>query len=633
MLQCCANVAECFTLWAFPVIRARIHAATFTANMTAQDPNQTASTHDPILFAQNMAQAAQEWLAITQELARHRMEVPDIYEDQESLYVGKLFMEALATLIADPNRILEMQHHFFMEWVDLWRQSAERFIGIPVSRRKGAEEKDRRFRDDAWQQSAIYDFIKQSYLLNAKWVQQLMHEAGEMDPKLAKSVDFYTRQFVDAAAPSNFLLTNPEAMRMTLESNGENLVQGLRNMRKDIERGGGKLKIRMTDDRAFALGRNLAMTPGKVVYQNELMQLIQYAPSTEKVHEVPLLFIPAWINKFYIADLQSENSLIRWLVEQGYTVFVISWANPDKKLSRKTFEDYLQQGPLAALDAIRDATGEEQVNVLGYCLGGTLLSITLAWLTAKGQEHRVRSATFLTTMIDFTEPGELAVFIEEEQLKILEKKMVEKGFLAGDEMANVFNMLRANDLIWSFVVNNYLLGKEPFPFDILYWNSDATRMPAAMHSFYLRNMYQKNLLRKPGGITLGGVPIHLRKVKTPAYFLSTREDHIAPWKSTYAGTQIFSGPVEFTLAASGHVAGVVNPPAKKKYCYWSHETKHQPKTPEDWLMIAHETPGSWWPHWEKWLRGHAGKMIKARIPGTGKLKAIEDAPGSYVKMR
>lgn len=604
-----------------------------TAEKTMDDTTAGAA-HDPLLFAHNMAQAAQEWLGIMQEVAQHGMEEPDIYGEQESLYIGKLFMEALATLMADPNRVLEMQHHFFLEWVELWRQSAEKFIGIPaVARFAEAAEKDRRFRDEAWQKSAVYDFIKQSYLLNAKWVQQMMGEAGRMDPKLARSVDFYTRQFVDAAAPSNFLLTNPEALRATLESNGENLVQGLRNMRKDIARGGGKLKISMTNEEAFAPGHNLAITPGKVVYQNELMQLIQYAPSTQQVYKTPLLFMPAWINKFYIADLQPENSFIRWLTEQGHTVFVISWANPDAQLSKKSFDDYMYLGPLAAMDAIREATGEEQVNILGYCLGGTLLSITLAWLEAKKQAGRVRSASFLTTMIDFSEPGELAVFIEEEQLKILEKKMSEKGYLEAEEMSNVFNLLRANDLIWSFVVNNYLLGREPFPFDILYWNADSTRMPSVMHSFYLRNMYQKNRLVSPGGITVGGVPIDLRTVKTPAYFLSAREDHIAPWKSTYAATQIFSGPIEFTLTASGHVAGVVNPPAKKKYCYWSHETKRQPKTCEEWLNISHETPGSWWPHWEKWLRGHAGEKVKARVPGSGKLKALEDAPGSYVKMR
>lgn len=598
------------------------------------DNSASQNNHDPLVFAQNMALAAQEWLAVTQELTRHRMGEADPCEDQESLYIGKVFMEALATLVADPNHVLEMQHHCFLDWMELCRNSAEQFLGVtaPVKAEAKPVEKDRRFRDDAWQQSAVYNFIKQSYLLNAKWVQQLMHHAGKMDPKLAKTVDFYTRQFVDAAAPSNFLMTNPEALRAMLESNGENLVHGLRNMRQDIERGGGKLKISVTDDSSFELGRNIAVTPGKVVFQNELMQLIQYAPSTEQVQGVPLLIVTAWIKKFYIMDLQAENSFVRWLVGQGYTVFVISWANPDERLSDKTFEDYMQQGPLAALDAIRDATGEESVNILGYCLGGTLLSMTLAWMKAKGQQDRVRSATFLTTMIDFSEPGEIAVFIEEDQLKILEKKMSKKGYLEAEEMANVFNLLRANDLIWSFVVNNYLLGREPFPFDILYWNSDDTRMPAAMHSFYLRNLYQKNLLRKPGGIALGDVPIDLRSIATPAYFLSTREDHIAPWKSTYAATQIFSGPVEFTLAASGHVAGVVNHPVKNKYCYWSHETKRQPETPEKWLEISHETPGSWWPHWEKWLRGHAGEKIKARLPGDGKLKPIEDAPGSYVKM-
>lgn len=594
-------------------------------------PSADDAAYDSVAFAQNVAVAAQEWMAIVQEVTRYRLEHPDIYEEQETLYVSKIFMEALATLLADPNSLLEMQHHFFLEWVKLWRQTAERFIGIPATVMPSAE-KDRRFRDAAWQQSAMYDFIKQSYLLNASWVQQTMHQAGKMDPKLAKTVDFYTRQFVDAVAPSNFLLTNPEALRTMLESNGENLVHGLRNMRRDIERGGGKLKISMTDDKAFAVGTNLAVTPGKVMFENELMQLIQYSPSTAQVYETPVLFMPAWINKFYIADLQPDNSFIRWLVDQGHTVFVISWVNPDERLSRKTFEDYLTSGPLAALEAIQAATGQRQVNVMGYCLGGTLLSITLAWLKAKGKESLVKSATFLTTMIDFSEPGDLAVFIEEEQLKILEKKMDAKGYLAADEMSQVFNMLRANDLIWSFVVNNYLLGKEPFPFDILYWNADSTRMPAVMHRYYLRHMYQKNLLAKPGGITIGGVPIDLRTVDTPVYFLSTREDHIAPWKSTYAATQLFSGKITFVLAASGHVAGVVNPPARKKYCYWSHGSGPVPKTPDAWLEKAEESPGSWWPHWEAWLRTYAGKQVPPRQPGEGGLAPLEDAPGRYARL-
>ena len=367
-----------------------------------------------------------------------------------------------------------------------------------------------------------------------------------------------------------------------------------------------------------------------MVFQNELMELIQYSPATETVLKRPLLIIPPWINKFYILDLRPKNSFVRWAVSQGHTVFVISWINPDERLSEKGFEDYMQEGLLTALDAIEEATGERDVNAIGYCLGGTLLAATLAYSAVKG-DNRIKSATFFVTMMDFKEAGELGVFIDEEQLKLIEDKMAKRGYLDGSEMAGTFNLLRANDLIWSFVVNNYLLGNEPFPFDLLYWNSDSTRMPARMHSFYLRKMYQENLLVQAGGVELSGVPIDLRKIKTPSYFLSTREDHIAPWKSTYAGTQLLSGRRRFVLAASGHIAGVVNPPEGGKYSHWINE--ELPPDPEDWFRGATEVPGSWWPDWQRWVTGLAKATVPARIPGEGKLPAIDDAPGSYVRVR
>jgi len=390
----------------------------------------------------------------------------------------------------------------------------------------------------------------------------------------------------------------------------------------------------MTDLEAFEVGKNIAVTPGKVVYQNDLIQLLQYTPTTKEAAKRPLLIIPPWINKYYILDLKPANSFIKWAVDQGHSVFVISWVNPDEKLAAKSFEDYLLEGPIAALDAVEKATGEKTANVIGYCLGGTLLASLLAYLAAKGGAERIASATFLTTLVDFKEAGELTVFIDEEQLAALEEKMNERGYLEGAEMANTFNMLRANDLIWSFVINNYLLGKEPFPFDLLYWNSDSTRMPAAMHSFYLRNMYQNNLLSKPNGIDLNGVDIDLRKVKTPAFILSTREDHIAPWKATYVATQLYSGPVRFVLAASGHIAGVVNPPASGKYNHWTNaKAKTYPKNPDEWLANADMKPGSWWPEWQQWIASFDDGKVPAREPGAGKLKAIEDAPGSYVKVQ
>jgi polyhydroxyalkanoate synthase len=452
-----------------------------------------------------------------------------------------------------------------------------------------------------------------------------VHDAEGMDDKTAQKVDFYTRQFVDAMSPTNFVMTNPEVLRRTAETGGENLLKGLSNLLTDLERGQGNLRIRMTDESKFKVGENIAVTPGKVVYQNDLMQLIQYTPTTEKVLKRPLLILPPWINKFYILDLRPKNSFIRWAVDQGHTVFVVSWVNPDERLAEKGFEDYMLEGPYAALEAIEKATGEKSVNAIGYCLGGTLLSATLAHMAAK-RDTRIKSATFFTTMVDFTESGELGVFIDEEQLKALETKMQKRGFLEGREMATTFNMLRANDLIWSFVVNNYLLGQDPFPFDLLYWNDDSTRMPARMHSFYLRRMYQQNDLIKSGGIELLDVKLDLRKIKLPTYILSTREDHIAPWASTYRATQTYTGDIRFVLAASGHIAGVVNPPDAGKYSHWINT--ELPPSPEAWLSGATELAGSWWPDWQRWVSGQDPAQVPARKPKN----ALEDAPGMYVKV-
>ena len=458
-------------------------------------------------------------------------------------------------------------------------------------------------------------------------MQSTVEDVDGLDDKSAKKVAFYTKQFVDAMAPSNFVMTNPEVLRATLESRGENLVKGLQNVIDDLERGEGKLAIRMTDTDAFQVGGNIATTEGKVVYQNDLIQLLQYAPRTDEVRRRPLLIIPPWINKFYILDLREKNSFIKWAAEQGHTVFVISWVNPDEKLARKTFEDYMVEGPIAALDAIEQATGEREANVIGYCLGGTLFAATLAHMAATGDD-RVKSATFFTTLTDFDDAGDLTVFIDEEQIEAVEARMAETGYLKGSDMATTFNMLRANDLIWSFVINNYLLGKEPFPFDLLYWNSDSTRMPAAVHGFYLRRMYHDNDLVKPGAISLKGIPIDLTKIETPTFILSTKEDHIAPWKATYAATQIYGGPVKFVLSGSGHIAGVVNPPAAQKYQHWTNG--RNPKSPDKWFEGSTEHPGSWWPEWDKWVAKFGGAKVPARKPGDGKLKPIEDAPGSYV---
>lgn len=583
---------------------------------------------DPVELSQTMARIAEQSQRIVSDFLGRQG--GDGVGMSDPLNVGRAFLEMTARMMADPAKLVQAQMNLWQDYMNLWQATARRMMGEESDPVIQAPPEDRRFRDAAWQENQLFDFIKQSYLLSARWMQSTVREVEGLDDKTAKKVDFYTRQFVDAMAPSNFVMTNPEVLRATVESGGENLVKGLQNLLDDLERGKGNLAIKMTDLDAFRLGENIALTPGKVVFQNDLLQLIQYAPSTETVYRQPLLIIPPWINKYYILDLREKNSFIKWAVAQGHTVFVVSWVNPDERLARKTFEDYMVEGPLAAFDAMQQATGERRINVIGYCLGGTLLAATLAWMAAKGDD-RVVSATFLTTLTDFAEPGELGVFIDEEQLTALEERMSEKGYLEGHAMASTFNMLRANDLIWSFVVNNYLLGKDPFPFDLLYWNSDSTRMPAAMHSFYLRKMYQENLLVAPGGITLKGVPIDLRQIRTPVFMLSTKEDHIAPWKTTYTATRLYGGPVKFVLAASGHIAGIVNPPDAKKYCYWTN-TK-LPADPEDWLRGATEHPGSWWPEWVKWIAKLSGDKVPARQPGDGKLAVIEDAPGSYVKVQ
>jgi polyhydroxyalkanoate synthase len=548
----------------------------------------------------------------------------------DPLSIGNAFMEMTARMMTNPAKMVEAQMSLWQDYMNLWQATTARFLGHETAPVATPSHDDRRFKDEAWDELHLFDFIKQSYLLTARWMQSTVADVDGLDDQTRKKVDFYTRQFVDALAPSNFVVTNPTVLKETVDSGGENLLKGLSNLLEDLERGKGQLHIKMTDFEAFEVGENIATTPGKVIFQNDLMQLIQYAPSTEKVSKTPLLIIPPWINKFYILDLRPKNSFIKWAVEQGLTVFCVSWVNPDEKLAQKTFEDYMREGPLAALDAIEQATGEKQVNVIGYCLGGTLLASTLAYMTAK-KDNRIKSATYFVTLVDFAEAGELTVFIDEEQLASLEERMSKKGFLEGSAMSTTFNMLRANDLIWSFVVNNYLMGKDPFPFDLLYWNADSTRMPAAMHSFYLRNMYQRNLLREPNGIELAGTPIDLHTIRTPSFLLSTQEDHIAPWKATYAATQIYAGPAKFVLSGSGHIAGVVNPPAAQKYGYWT--GSKLPKSPDPWLESANHQAGSWWPEWARWLKKYRGADVKARHPGDGKLQAIEDAPGSYVKVR
>jgi len=582
---------------------------------------------DPQVIGRTMADVAERSQRIVADwLDRQSKTRPTA----DPLNIGRAFLEMTAKLAANPAHLMAAQIGFWQDYVTLWQNTTRRMMGIESSPVIEPDAKDKRFRDESWRQGEIFDFIKQSYLLSARYVNDVVGHVEGLNPKTAKKVDFYARQFMDAMSPSNFLLTNPEVLRKTKETGGENLLRGLNNLLTDLERGHGKLSIRMTDQDAFKLGENIAVSPGQVIFQNELMQLIQYNPSTETVLKRPLLILPPWINKFYILDLRPKNSLVRYAVSQGHTVFMVSWVNPDEHLSDAGFEDYMHKGVFAALGAIEAATGERDVNAIGYCLGGTLLGSTLAWMAKRGDD-RIKSATFFVCLLDFEEAGELSVFIDEEQLQALESRMQEKGFLEGQDMAATFNMLRSNDLIWSFVVNNYLMGNDPFPFDLLYWNSDATRMPARMHAFYLRHMYQQNLLSTPNGLTLDGETLDLSLVKTPAYFLSTREDHIAPWRSTYRGTQLLGGPKRFVLAASGHIAGVVNPPEGGKYNHWINESL--PENAQDWLDGASELAGSWWPDWNRWITALASEQVPARTPGDGALPAIEPAPGSYVQVK
>ena len=588
----------------------------------AESDNPSFRLPDPALVSRTMADVAERSQRIVADFLKRQADQPG---EADPMHIGNAFLDMTTRLMTNPAKLMQAQIGFWQDYLTLWQHTARRMMGEPAPAVIAEDQKDKRFKDEAWRENEVFDFIRQSYLLSARYMQGLVHDAEGMDEKTAQKVDFYTRQFVDAMSPTNFALTNPEVLRRTAETGGENLLKGLSNLLTDLERGQGNLRIRMTDESKFKVGENIAVTPGKVVYQNDLMQLIQYTPTTEKVLKRPLLILPPWINKYYILDLRPKNSFIRWAVDQGHTVFVVSWVNPDAKLAEKGFEDYMLEGPYAALDAIEKATGEKAVNAIGYCLGGTLLSATLAHMAVR-RDTRIKSATFFTTMVDFTEAGELGVFIDEEQLNALEAKMQKRGFLEGREMATTFNMLRANDLIWSFVVNNYLLGQDPFPFDLLYWNDDSTRMPARMHSFYLRRMYQQNDLIKPGGIELLGVKLDLRKIKLPTYILSTREDHIAPWASTYRATQTYTGDIRFVLAASGHIAGVVNPPDAGKYSHWVNA--ELPADPEAWLAGSTELAGSWWPDWQRWVSGQDPAQVPARQPKN----AIEDAPGSYVKV-
>ncbi len=588
---------------------------------------------DPEEFAKNMLRLIEEGSkAMTGMLSHTDSSASPFSSAQEVAEASRTMGDITQRWLSEPNRLVSAQTDLMQGYADIWSATMRRMMGEDVEPIAKPETGDNRFKDPDWSSNPYFDYWKQVYLLTTRWAEDMLEQTDGLDEEERQKARFHLRQVTSALAPSNFPLTNPEVMRETISSNGRNLVEGMTNLVNDMEKSDDLLKISQTDSEAFEVGRNLAVTPGKVIYQNDIIQLIQYEPSTEQVYRKPLLIVPPWINKFYILDLTQQKSFIRFVVEQGFTVFVISWVNPDERLAGKTFEDYMQEGILSAASVVQRESGEEQCNILGYCVGGTLLAATLAYLARRGDEP-FSSATFLTTQIDFTKAGDLKVFIDDNQLHSLEAMMQERGFLDGSRMANVFNMLRPRDLIWPYIINNYMLGKKPFPFDLLFWNQDSTRLPAANHRFYLREFYHENRLAK-GQMSLCGVDLDVTKVKLPVYELAAREDHIAPAESVLRGAKLFSGPVEYVLAGSGHIAGVINPPNKDriKYQYWTSRDGIKADTIENWLKTANETPGSWWGHWTDWLGSYSGDKVAARTPGavTG---SIEDAPGSYVKLR
>lgn len=603
-----------------------------SSTKTTAPQSETPIRLDPVEWSQIMmhvAERSQDILRSYAERMRHK-------RVDTASFSAKPILESLSKLtsrfIDDPEAYANAHISAWQNYLDITRATLMRMQGFKTKPVVETAPTDKRFKASDWQTNWMFDFLKQSYLSTSEEVRRLIkQEASQVESRAAQKMEFYSRLFLDATAPNNFWMTNPEVLRVTLETKGENLIKGLENLLDDMETGNGMLRIRMSDYRTFELGKNLASTPGKVVYQNELMQLIQYSPSTATVRKVPLLIVPPWINKYYILDLSQKNSFVRNMVEQGHTVFCISWVNPTKAHANVNFEDYMETGALTAMREIKRLTGEDSVNTLGYCIGGTLMASLQAYLAAKPEPDtsvpKIASSTYLVTMVDFEQPGDLGVFIDEEQIRMIENRMEKQGFMDAGSMMMTFNMLRPNDLIWPFIINNYMLGREPFPFDILYWNTDSTNLPAAMQSYYLRNMYLNNKLIEPGTLKMKGVPLDLAEISTPSFLLAAREDHIAPWKSTYAATQYYKGSVTFVLAGSGHIAGVINPPATGKYGYWTNS--QCPTDPDEWLKGATEHKGSWWPEWAKWLDQYAGENIPARAVTEG----IEDAPGSYVKER
>lgn len=587
---------------------------------------------DPAQLARSLADIAERsQRLLTDWMTRNGLAGPRAAMS-ETLEIAGSFADLTTHMVTDPARMAQAQVSLWSAYMELWQNTATRMLGFQTEPLYEPLKGDLRFQHPAWRENEIFNYIKQSYLLVSRWLEETIQDIHDVDRMTKQKVEFYTRQFINAVSPSNFAFTNPEVIQATIESGGENLIRGLENLLADLEQGDALQMARLISSPRFVIGKTVAATPGKVVYRNELMELIQYNPTTPTVLKRPLLFIPPWINKFYIVDLAEDKSWVKWAVDQGHTVFLISWVNPIGELGRKQFEDYLLEGPMVALDIIRREIGEAEVNAVAYCIGGVLLAAAMAYLAGKGDE-RIATGTFLATLLDFSEPGDLGAFIDEATIAELGKGAPEECQAGAGSMAT-FHLLRENDLIWSFVVNNYLLGHDSFPFDLLYWNCDATAMPYAMHSFYLKKFYKENVLVKPGGITLAGRAIDLRKVRAPTYFLSTREDHIAPWRSTYKGMRLLSGPVRFTLAGSGHISGIINPPSGSKRGYWTSE-RTPPADPESWMSKSRRREDSWWMDWDGWVKRQPGNedRVAARVPGQNASRCLGDAPGTYVAAR
>lgn len=596
---------------------------------TDKEPHDAGLT-DLDALSRNMAQLVEEAGKATAAYLRpieERGPKPGTAEDLSD--VVKTMSQLAEKWMTNPQKAIEAQAKLTSNFLALWSTSLKRMSGDETAPVVSAHPRDKRFLDPEWQDNPVFDFVKQAYLITTTWAEHLVEGADGLDDHTRDKARFYVKQIASAMSPSNFLATNPELLRETMRENGANLVRGMKMLAEDIKAGHGELKIRQSDPARFTLGENMAITPGKVVFRNAMMELIQYSPVTATVLRRPVLIVPPWINKYYILDINPDKSLIRWMVGQGLTVFCISWVNPDASLADKSFEDYMREGLFAALDAIEVNTGETRAAVIGYCIGGTMLSMALAYMAAKGID-RISAATLLTAQVDFSRAGDLKVFIDEEQIAAVEEKMKPIGYLEGMRMNATFNMLRPDDLIWPYFVNVYLKGQAPYPFDLLHWNSDPTRMAAATHSFYLRRCYLNNDLAR-GNMAIDGIKLDLGRITLPVYSLATREDHIAPARSIHLGASLFGGPVRLVIAGSGHVAGVVNPPHKNKYQFWTSDGPLGGDL-QAWLDGAQETVGSWWPDWHRWLEALEPERVPARDPEQGKLEPLCDAPGTYVKV-